>query len=141
MGLLNFVFLVQFCFVISNCTRNHVITYTLYTWCWDQQVSKKYRYEIWGVKTQVQVGLEVCYGNLEAFSDIFQNLIETQWVMWLIVNEVKKTSLLLIESVLIYTTKKFKSYFYSQLLFATFTHYFLFYIKKESSTEIKEAIF
>ena len=61
--------------------------------------------------------------------------------MWLIVNEVKKTSLLLIESVLIYTTKKFKSYFYSQLLFATFTHYFLLYIKKESSTEIKEAIF
>ena len=28
------------------------------------------------------MGLEACYGNLEAFSDIFQNLIETQWVMW-----------------------------------------------------------
>ena len=29
-------------------------------------------------KDKSLVGLEACYGNLEAFSDIFQNLIETQ---------------------------------------------------------------
>ena len=60
--------------------------------------------------------------------------------MWLFVNEIKKTSRLLIESVLIYTTKSSNHIFTVSCCLQLSHTIFLLYIKKESSTEIKEAI-
>ena len=84
------------------------------------------------------MGLEVCYVNLEAISDIFQNLIETQWVMWLFVNEIKKTSRLLIESVLIYTTKSSNHIFTVSCCLQLSHTIFYFTLKKKAAQKSKK---